>query len=100
MKTIIENYKREQFEIGTYFTQEFKGRGGWNINCEVSFKGENKIFHHYINDSQFIDEISRMRANDASWDDIQNAYKDKSFDELKEIILEWCEDVNENEEVV
>lgn len=89
----IENHKGEQFEIETYFAQEFKGRGGWNITCNVSFNGENKTFKHYTTDSAFIDQISDMRADDASWDEIQEAYKYKSFDEMKESILEWCEDI-------
>ena len=98
MTTTIENYKGKQFEIETYFAQEFKGRGGWNINCEVSFKGEKKTFRHYTTDSMFIDQISDMKADDASWDEIQNAYKEKSFDSLEESILEWCEEINEKEE--
>lgn len=90
----IENHKGEKFEIETYFTQEFKGRGGWNIRCEVSFEGEEKTFNHYTTDSVFIDEISRMKENDNSWDEIQNAYKEKVFDYMEESIIEWCEEIN------
>lgn len=95
MKTTIENYNREQFEVELYFSQEFKGRGGWNINCEVKFKGEKKTFCHYTNDSMFIDSMSDMRADDASWDEIQNAYFEQSFDNLEESVIEWCEEVGE-----
>ena len=35
-----------------------------------------------------------MKADDASWDEIQNAYKEKAFDSLEESILEWCEEIN------
>jgi hypothetical protein len=97
MKNLIENYKGKQFEVETYFAQEFKGRGGWNINCEVSYMGKKKTFRHYTTDSMFIDEISDMKADDASWDEIQKAYSEKVFDDLKEIILEWCEDLKEEE---
>lgn len=94
MKTTIENYKGEQFEIENHFSQEFKGRGGWNINCEVSFKGEKKKFRHYTTDSMFIDGISDMKADDASSEEIQNAYKEKAFYSMEESILEWCEEIN------
>jgi hypothetical protein len=93
--TTIENYKGEQFEIETYFGHEFKGRGGWNISCDVSFKGERKTFSHYTTDSMFIDQISDMKGNDASFDEIQNAYKEEAFYRLEESILEWVEYVNE-----
>ena len=98
MKTTIGNYNGEQFEVKTYFNQEFKGRGGWYINCDVTFKGEKKTFRHYTTDSEFIDQISEMKAEDASWDEIQNAYEEKAFDSIEESILEWCEEVNEREE--
>jgi len=95
MKTTIENYRGEQFEVETYFNQEYRGRGGWNINCEVSFRGEKKTFRHYTTDSMFTDQISDMKANDASWDEIQNDYKEKVFYRIEESIIEWCEEVNE-----
>jgi hypothetical protein len=93
--TTIENYKGEQFKIETYFTHEFKGRGGWNINCEASFKGEKKTFRHYTNDSMFIDQISAMKAENDSWDEIQEAYKIFALDALSESILEWCEEIKD-----
>ena len=92
MNTTIKNHKGEQFEIETYFDQTFKGRGGWNINCEVSYKGNRKTFHHYTTDSMFVDEISDMKADNYSWGEIQAAYKEKAFDSMKESILEWCEE--------
>lgn len=95
MKTTIENHRGEQFEVETYFNQEYRGRGGWNINCEVSFRGEKKTFHHYTTDSMFTDQISDMKANDASWDEIQNDFKEKVFYRIEESIIEWCEEVNE-----
>lgn len=94
--TTIENYKKEQFEIETYFNTEFKGRGGWNITCAVSFKGMRKTFRYYTTDCRFIDQISDMKANDASWEEVQEAYKEKAFDFLEEEILQWCEEINHN----
>lgn len=97
MLTTIENHKGEQFEIVIYFSQEFKGRGGWNINCQVCFKDEKKTFSYYTTNSTFIDEISNMKENGASWDEIQNAYEEEVFYYLEESILEWCEEINEKE---
>jgi hypothetical protein len=98
MRTLIENQKEQKFEIDIYFEQEFKGRGGWNINCEVCFMGAKKTFRRYITDSGFIDEISRMKSDNSSHEEIQNAYKEKVFDSLEESILEWCEDVLDKQE--
>lgn len=98
MEKIKKVNKGEQFEIETYFAHEFQGRGGWNVICEVSFKGEKKTFRHYTTDSMFIDQISDMKADDASWDEIQNAYKEKAFDSIEENILEWCEEINKKKE--
>lgn len=95
MRKTIKNYKGNQFEIETYFYQEFRGRGGWDIKCEVTFKNEKKTFRHYTTDTTFIDKISDMKADDAFWDEIQDAYSEKTFDSLEEIILEWCEEINE-----
>lgn len=71
MEATIQNYNGEHFEIETYFYQIFKGRGAWNINCEVSYKGHKKMFHAYTTDSIFVDKISDMKADGASWDEIQ-----------------------------
>lgn len=97
MTTTIENHEGEQFEIETYFSQEFKGRGSWNINCEVSFKGQKKTFSLQTTDSIFIDKISDIKADNVfSWDEIQNDYKEKALDMLEESIIEWCEAIIDN----
>jgi len=95
MNTTIENYRGEQFEVELYFTQEFKGRGGWNINCEVTFKSDKKIFRRYTTDTIFIDSISDMKSDDASYDEIQDAYYEKSFSSVEESVIDWCEEVIE-----
>lgn len=95
MKATIQNYTGEQFEIEILFFQIFKGRGAWSINCEVSYKGHKKTFHTLTTDSIFVDKISDMKADGASWDEIQKACKEKFFDNLEESILEWCVEVNQ-----
>ena len=74
--------------------------GGWNITCEVSFKSETKNFRNYTTDSIFIDEISNMKADDASFDEIQNAYYEHSFHKMEEEVAEWIEEIltEENED--
>lgn len=94
--TTIENYKGVAFDIETYYTHSFKGRGGWDINCEVSFMGHKKTFREFTTDATFIDQISDMKSNDASWDDIQEKYADQYSDQRKEEIAEWCEEIAEN----
>jgi hypothetical protein len=96
MKTKITNHKGQQFEIETYFLKNKKGYGTWNITCEVWYGGEFKSFVYHTTDSSFIDEINNM--GDATWDEIQNAYKEKAFDSLKQSILVWCEEVEETVE--
>ena len=98
MKTLIENYNREEFEIELDFNHSFKGRGSWNIECTVTYNRAEKTFNHHMTSAPFIDEISDMKADDASFDEIQNAYEKKAFDSIEESILEWCEEVNEKEE--
>jgi|JI9StandDraft_1071089.scaffolds.fasta_scaffold94106_5 hypothetical protein len=96
----IETQNGNKADVTLYFSQEFKGRGGWNITCEVSFKSETKKFRNYTTDSIFIDEISNMKADDASFDEIQNAYYEHSFHKMEEEVAEWIEEIltEENED--
>lgn len=96
MKTEIENYNREEFEIEVYFNHSFKGRGSWNIECTVIYEGEERTFKHHMTSASFIDEITNMRRDDATHEEIQNRYFEAYFDDFKEIVLEWVEDLNEN----
>jgi hypothetical protein len=95
MKATLENYKREQFEVELHFGTERAGYGQWNINCEVTFMGKSKSFKEHTTDSEFVDELSQLRADNASYEAIQQLQHDKAFDSLSEAILEWCEDVKE-----
>ena len=98
MKTqTIEIYNGEKLETFLYFAHEFKGRGGWNITCEVSYKKEKKNFRHYTTDSMFIDSLSDMKANGASFDDFQNAYYNHSFHNMEADVIEWLAEILEKE---
>ena len=96
--TTRENYLGDSFQIETFFSNEFTGRGHWKINCEVIFNGNKKIFTTSTNDSQFIDKLSDMIADNKSGDEFQEFYNERFFDNLEESIIEWCEQINENEE--
>jgi hypothetical protein len=95
MNTTLENANGQEFEVELYFSKEFRSHGHWTIKCEVTFKGEKKPFKEVITDSQFIDYLSDLASNDASWEEIQTAYKERVFYSLQEIIIEWCEQVTE-----
>lgn len=93
MKTTIENYNREEFEIEVYFKHSFKGRGSWDIGCTVTYKGQERMFKHHITNAPFIDEVNDMKADNATYEEIQKRYFEAYFDDFKEIILEWVEDI-------
>ena len=94
MKTLIENYNREEFEIELDFNHSFKGRGSWNIECIVNYNGAQRTFKHHMTNASFIDEITDMKADGAIFEEIQNRYFEAYFDDFKEIVLEWVEEIN------
>ncbi len=94
--TITE--KNGQTTITTFAANEVSASWKWDnesswMQLSTEVEGTN-----YTTDSMFIDQISDMKADNASWDEIQNAYKEKAFDSLEESIVEWCEEINEKEE--
>jgi hypothetical protein len=95
--TTTTNYEGQSFKIDLYFSHQIVGYGHWHILCEVSYEGENKTFKRLTTDSEFIDKINDLKADGATWDEIQKIYYDKSFEYFKENIIEWCEEVEENE---
>lgn len=98
MKTTIENYNGEKFELNDlHFRHSHRGYGQWHILCELYFEGQKRTFREHTTDSQFIDSISDMKADDATHEEIQQAYFNAYFDNIKEIILEWVEEVKEGQ---
>ena len=95
MKTKIENYNREEIEIKVYFSRRFKGFGSWNIECTAIYEGEHRTFKHHMTNAPFIDEIDDMIFDGATHEEVQNRYFEAYFDDFKEIVLEWIEDINE-----
>lgn len=89
MKTTIENYNKEEFEIEVYFNHSFKGRGSWNIECTLWLEDKARTFKHHTTSAPFIDEINDMKADGATFVEIQNRYFEAYFYEFKESIIEW-----------
>lgn len=97
METIFEHYTGENFTIDANFYHEFQGRGGWKIFCDVVYLGNKQKFSDYTTSSSFIDEINDLKAEDASYDAIQEAYKDFTMPRISDVIGEWCVSINEEE---
>lgn len=96
----LSNSNGQTFDVNLYFSHTFKGRGGWDINCEASYTGEKLKIHVYTTDSMFIDKIQRMKSmeENASFEEIQETYSDKFLDNFKERLIEWCESLTETED--
>lgn len=96
----LSNSNGQTFDVNLYFSHTFKGRGGWDINCEASYKGEKLKIHVYTTDSMFIDKIQGMKSmeENASFEEIQETYSDKFLDNFKERLIEWCESLTETED--
>ena len=92
MKTTIHNSENKELDVILFFSQQFKGKGGWDIFIEVEIDGNYKTFKSYTTDAEFIDLISDMKAGDESHETIQKEYYDKFFDlDMEEQINYWIE---------
>jgi len=90
MKTItIAN--GQTFDLTLYFSNTFKGRGGWNINLEADLDGKKFKSHIYTTDARFIDELNEMKS-EKSWDEVQQFYSDNFLSDFDEELCEWIED--------
>ena len=94
----LSNSNGQTFDVNLYFSHTFKGRGGWDINCEASYKGEKLKIHAYTTDSMFIDKVQGMKSSetDASWEEIQQTYSDAYLSDFEESLIAWCESVDES----
>ena len=97
MKTILESYKRREYEVELTFYHEFAGYGQYRVICEVSYNGRFYKITSHTTASTLIDEIQDAKADGESAEHIQSLYKDFFFDNtMKEIILETLENLNDN----
>ena len=97
MKTILESYKRREYEVELNFYHWHAGYGQYGIFCKVDYLGNSKTFKTHSTASGLIDEIQDAIADGESAEHIQSLYKDSFFDDtMEEIILEWIESINDN----
>ena len=97
MKTILESYKRREYEVELNFYHGFAGYGQYTIFCQVDYLGNSKALKTHSTASGLIDEIQDAKADGESAEYIQSLYKDSFFDNtMEEIILEWIESINDN----
>jgi len=88
MKTIIDNKEYELF-----FSNSFKGKGSWNISCEVEGL---ETFNTHTTDSEFIDSLTELEENNATFEEIQKAYYNAFFYKFKEKIEEYLFQLENN----
>lgn len=92
MNITINTIKGDK-DINIEYSSMYKGRGQWNIVCEVNNKIGNTIYrtdlYVHTTDSQFIDKISDMIDEDQSHEDIEEEYHNKFFSSFEESIQEF-----------
>ena len=89
--TTITIANGQTFDLILYFSNTFKGRGGWNINLEANLDGKKFKSHVYTTNARFIDELNNMK-DENSWDEIQQFYADNFLSDFDEELCEWIED--------
>ena len=97
MKTILESYKRREYEVELDFYHQFAGYGQYTIFCQVDYLGSSKTFKTHSTNSMLIDEIQDAKMDGESDHHIKLLYYANFFDNtMKEIVLEWIESINDN----
>lgn len=97
MKTILESYKRREYEVELDFYHGFADYGQYTIFCKVDYLGNSKMFKTHSTASGLIDEIQDAKADGESDHHIKLLYYANFFDNtMKEIVLEWIESINDN----
>ena len=97
MKTILESYKRREYEVELNFYHGFAGYGQYTIFCQVDYLGNIKTLKTHSTNSMLIDEIQDAKMDGESDYHIKLLYYANFFDNaMKEIILEWIESINDN----
>jgi hypothetical protein len=98
MYVTIENYRGEEIaEVELYYSHKLVGHGHWKIECRVTIGkgagyvgGDEKIFRKLVY-AGFVDALSDLKANDPTWEEIQEFYHEEAFNDLQESISEWVE---------
>jgi|GEM_PF-2360053 len=100
MATIILNKDGKEIELPIHFSNEFKGKGGWNIKCVVSFEDEKKTFTTYTTNTRFFDNLSELRSSDPTWEEVQDFYKEEYLHILQDEIQEYFDLPEEEENIM
>ena len=96
MKVELANSDGVNFEVDvTYTSPSRSGYGHWVIKCLVyhEIHGATSFFHT-THDSDFVDQIKDMVADDMSHEEIQDFIHEKVFPQFEERILNWYEILN------
>jgi len=91
IKQSITNYDGVEYEFTVIYSLEYKGRGGYDILCKADFGSVQKTFREYTTDTEFVDFVNKLNAENESFEAIQDAYHRKFFEKFKEEILNFCE---------
>ena len=70
MKTILESYKRREYEVELNFYHGFAGYGQYTIFCQVGYLGNSKTFKTHSTDSGIID-IIQDTDNTGHWCELE-----------------------------
>ena len=89
MKTLLETVTGTFFEVSLHYSVVPVGYGNWNIVCEVSFNEHKKKFKCHTTDSLMIDTITEMKAEGASYEELQAYMNHQVFEEIRYEIEEW-----------
>lgn len=98
MKTNIENYYGDLFEVQLSYSHSFAGHGHWKIECEVVYQDNFKSFFTKISDSLFIDKIYDLKQEGVSLAELEAVYFDYIHAELQESIIEWLDECKEKQD--
>jgi hypothetical protein len=96
MKVELTSSDGVNFEVDiTYISPIPYGHGHWKIVCLMCYGIYwTASFFHTTHDSELVDQIKGMVADDMSHEEIQEFIHEKVFPQFEERILNWHETLN------
>jgi len=96
MKVTISNFKEQEFQIELTYSHKKFGYGQWIISIDVMYEVDCFVyvnrFEEYTTNARMIDDITDLRSDDASHEDIQSRYHKSIFDSsVEEQITLWID---------
>ena len=89
MKTLQETVTGTYFETSLHYSVVPVGYGNWNIVCEAEFNRHKKQFKCHTTNSEMIDTITEMKAEGASYEELQVYMHSQVFEEIRYEVEEW-----------